>query len=56
MAIHKIKIFAGRASEYLAAKIAASFGTRTSLTPQSKPGGSELKTPNNKNSQTTIFL
>ncbi len=27
MAIHKIKIFAGRASEYLAAKIAASFGT-----------------------------
>lgn len=27
MAIHKIKIFAGRASEYLASKIAASFGT-----------------------------
>ncbi|MDE6827444.1 MAG: ribose-phosphate diphosphokinase, partial [Alistipes sp.] len=27
MAIHKIKIFAGCASEYLAAKIAASFGT-----------------------------
>ncbi len=27
MAIHKIKIFAGRGSEYLAAKIAASFGT-----------------------------
>ena len=27
MAIHKIKIFAGRGSEYLAQKIAASFGT-----------------------------
>ena len=27
MAIHKIKIFAGRGSEYLAEKIAASFGT-----------------------------
>ena len=27
MAIHKIKIFTGRDSEYLAKKIAASFGT-----------------------------
>ena len=27
MAIHKIKIFSGRGSEYLAEKIAASFGT-----------------------------
>ena len=27
MAIHKIKIFTGRGSEYLAQKIAASFGT-----------------------------
>ena len=27
MAIHKIKIFTGRGSEYLATKIAASFGT-----------------------------
>ena len=27
MAIHKIKIFSGRGSEYLAQKIAASFGT-----------------------------
>ena len=28
MAIHKIKIFSGRGSEYLAAKIASSFGTK----------------------------
>ena len=27
MAIHKIKIFTGRGSEYLATKIVASFGT-----------------------------